>query len=217
VKITEISPQKNKKGRFNLYIDDNFFCGISALTLTKENLYTTLEIDEERLERIFLGELENRIFERLVRNISDHPKTEFQVRRYIRDLFFKKKGSWFSKDLDINKQEIEEKVIKRLKEYNFLNDESYAQLFVESRIKSRPRGKLILINELRKKGISKDIAEKVCNELIEDEYSLIQKVYKKKYKEEIFTIKDQKKIQYLQRKGFSWDLIQKLIKDDTGE
>jgi len=162
-------------------------------------------------------ELENRIFERLVRNISDHPKTEFQVRRYIKDLFYKKKGSWFSKDTEIDKEQIEEKVIERLNEYNFLDDESYARLFVESRIKNKPRGKIILINELRKKGISKDIAENVCNELIEDEYSLIQKVYAKKYRDEIFTIKDQKKIQYLQRKGFSWDLIQKLITNDSRE
>ena len=217
MKITELSPQKKRQGRFNLYVDDSFFCGISALTLTKENLYTTLEIEEERLEKILLLELENRIFERLVRNISDHPKTEFQVRRYIKDLFYKKKGSWFSKDTEIDKEQIEEKVIERLNEYNFLDDESYARLFVESRIKNKPRGKIILINELRKKGISKDIAENVCNELIEDEYSLIQKVYAKKYRDEIFTIKDQKKIQYLQRKGFSWDLIQKLITNDSRE
>jgi regulatory protein len=217
VKITEISQQKKKQERYNLFVDGEFFCGISTLTLTKENLYKDLEINEKRLEEILSSELENRIFERVVNNITARPKTEFQVRRYIRDLFFKKGGSWFSKDININTKEIEEIVIKRLKKYDLLNDESYARLFVESRVRSKPRGKMILVNELRKKGVSKDISEKIVNELVEDESSLLKKVYEKKYGEETFTKKDQKKIQYLQRKGFSWDLIKSLMKDDTGE
>jgi regulatory protein len=215
--ITEISPQKNKQDRYNLFVDEEFFCGISSLTLAKENLYKGLEIDNERLEKILFLELENRIFERTAQNITNHPKTEFQVRRYIKDIFFKKKGSWFSKDLDINKEKLEEKIISRLTKYGFINDQAYAKAFVESRIKNKPRGKRVLINELRKKGISKDIAENICNSLVEDEEDLLQKVYAKRYKNEKFSIKDTKKIQYLQRKGFSWDLIKKLITDDTGE
>lgn len=217
MKITEISQQKNKKDRFNLYIDNDFFCGISALTLTRENLYVGLELEEDRLNEILSLELENQVFERVLNNISNNSKTEFQVRRYIKDLFFKKKGDWFSKGIEVNELEILENVIKRLKDYNFLDDESYARIFVESRIKNKPRGKIVLINELRKKGISKNIAQRVCDELIEDELFLLKKIYEKKYGEENLTVKDQKKIQYLQRKGFSWDLIQTLITDDTGE
>ncbi len=217
MKITGISQQKNKQDRFNLYVDDDFFCGISELTLIKENLYVGLELDNERLNRILFLELENRIFERALNNISSNPKTEFQVRRYIRELFFKKKGEWFSKGIEVDEEEILERVVKRLKDYNFLDDEAYARMFVESRIKNKPRGKMVLINELRKKGISKDIAQRICDEMVEDEYSLLRKIYLKKYGEERLTKRDTKKIQYLQRKGFSWDLIETLISDDTGE
>ncbi len=217
MKITEISQQKKNKERFNLYIDGDFFCGISSLTLAKENLYTGLDINEERLQRILKIDLESRVFDRVAENISNSPKTEFQVKRYIKDLFFKKQGDWFSKGLEVSETEILENVIKKLKEYKLLDDEIYARMFVESRIKNKPRGKIVLINELRIKGISKDTAQKVCDELIEDELSILKKIYLKKYGEEKLTIKDTKKIQYLQRKGFSWDLIQSLITDDTGE
>lgn len=217
MKITEISQQKKNKERFNLYIDGDFFSGISSLTLAKENLYTGLDINEERLQRILKIDLESRVFDRVAENISNSPKTEFQVKRYIKDLFFKKQGDWFSKGLEVSETEILENVIKKLKEYKLLDDEIYARMFVESRIKNKPRGKIVLINELRIKGISKDTAQKVCDELIEDELSILKKIYLKKYGEEKLTIKDTKKIQYLQRKGFSWDLIQNLITDDTGE
>ena len=217
MKITDISQQKKKKDRFNLYIDGEFFCGISSLTLTRENLYIDLQLEEERLNEILSLELENQIFERTLSNISNNPKTEFQIKRYIKDIFFKKKGKWFSKGMEVNETQIQEGVIGRLKKYSFIDDESYARLFVESRIKNKPRGKIVLINELRTKGISKDMAQKICDELVEDESSLLKKIYTKKYGEEKLTKQDTKKIQYLQRKGFSWDLIQNLITDDTGE
>lgn len=217
MKITEILPQKKKKDRFNLYIDDEFFCGISSLTLTKENLYKGLDIDDERLDKVLSLELENQVFERVLNNISNNPKTEFQVVRYIKHLFFKKKGDWFAKGVEIDEKKILENVVKRLKDYNFLDDESYARMFVEGRIKNKPRGKMVLISELRRKGISKDTAQRVCDELVQDEYALLNKIYTKRYGEEKLTKQDTKKIQYLQRKGFSWDLIQTLITDDTGE
>jgi regulatory protein len=215
--ITEISSQKNKQDRFNIYIDGEFFAGISSLTLAKENLYKGLEIEEERLNNILLLELENRIFDRVVNNISNTPKTEFQIKRYIKDLIYKKRGKWFSKDFPIEEEDLISKIVTKLLEYKFLDDEAYARMFVQSRIRNKPRGKFVLIRELVKKGIKKDIAIKVCDELIDDEYDILKKTYQKKYKDENITMDDSKKIQYLQRKGFNWDLIKKYIDDDTRE
>ena len=217
MKITDISQQKNNIERFNLYIDGVFLCGISSLTIAKENLYKGLDINEERLNELLRLDLENRVFDRVVENLSRSPKTEFQIKRYISELLFKKSGKWFSKDIDIDEKNLKERVVEKLRKYDFLNDEAYARMFVESRIRTKPRGKIILINELRSKGISKDIAQRVCDELVEDELSLLKKIYLKKYGEEPFSIKDTKKIQFLQRKGFSWDLIQNILNDDSGE
>lgn len=217
MKITEISQQKNNKERFNLYVDDSFLCGISSSTIAKENLYKGMEIDERRMENILKSDLENRVFDRVAENLSKSPKTELQVKRYMSELLFKKSGKWFSKDINIEEKELKENVLNRLKEYNFLNDEAYARMFVESRIRNKPRGKMILINELRVKGISKEMAQRVCDELVDDEFSLLRRIYTKKYGDEPISYHDTKKIQFLQRKGFSWDLIQKILTDDSGE
>jgi SOS response regulatory protein OraA/RecX len=54
-------------------------------------------------------------------------------------------------------------------------------------------------------------------ELIPDEYRMLVDVYEKKYHNEKISRRDSKKISFLLRKGFSWDLIDQFISDDTRE
>ena len=67
------------------------------------------------------------------------------------------------------------------------------------------------------KGVNKEIARKKVDELVEDEYEVLKRTYRKKFREENITIRDSKKIDFLKRKGFSWDLIEKLIKNESEE
>ena len=67
------------------------------------------------------------------------------------------------------------------------------------------------------KGISKEIAEKKLEELVEDEYDILKRVYEKKYGESKITKEDRKKIDFLLRKGFNWDLIERLINNESEE
>jgi len=144
------------------------------------------------------------------------PKTERQVRIYLKDLSFKKKGKWFESLGGDILSKIIEKVVSKLNEYKYIDDERFAELFVSSRMKNKPRGKDVLRMELLSKGVSKDIALKVINLLVEDEASLLVETYRKKYKEEKITKNDRKKIDFLRRKGFNWDLIEQFINNESG-
>lgn len=213
--LTLLESQKKDPSRVNLHIDGNFFCGISVNTIIKYSLYVGKEITQEILDELFFSELEGRFFDRAIGFLERAPKTERQVRMYLKDLSFKKKGKWFDTlDADILSK-IAEKVIEKLNEYKYIDDEKFAELFVASRTKNKPRGKEVLIMELLSKGVSKDIAKKVVNLLVEDEYSLMIETYKKKYKEEKITMNDRKKIDFLRRKGFNWDLIEKFINNES--
>ena len=150
--ITDVQQQKRNTSRFNLYIDNKFYAGISANTLAKFNLYKEKEIDEEELQKILYQDLKQRFTDRVINNIARSPKTEFQIRRYLNELSFKKKGDWFDKEINIDSDNMFNEIVETLKELELLNDRTYAQLFVESRIKNKPRGKYVLISEL----ISKD-------------------------------------------------------------
>lgn len=213
--LTLLESQKKDPSRVNLYIDGNFFCGISVNTIAKYNLYVGKEISQEILDELFFSELEGRFFDRAIGFLERAPKTERQVRMYLKDLSFKKKGKWFDALDGENLSKIVENVVKKLNEYRYIDDEKFAELFVNSRTKNKPRGKEVLIMELLSKGVSKDIAQKVVNLLVEDEYSLMLETYKKKYKEEKITMNDRKKIDFLRRKGFNWDLIEQFINNES--
>lgn len=215
--VSKLEYQKRDPNRVNLFIDGKFFCGISLDTLAKEALYEGLEIEQKDLNRILEMEITNRFLSRAMEYIARSPKTEYQMYKYLRELRFKKKDVWFKDSLDIEWEKLFDTIVEKLKKYKYIDDESFARLFVSSRLKNKPRGKSILIGELLSKGVSKDIAELVCNEEIVDEYELLKAVFEKKYKGKKYDYKDSKMINFLLRKGFSWDLIQRLKSDDSEE
>lgn len=215
MRVTKIEYQKKDPNRVNIYIDEKFFCGISLDTLASENLYEGLDINNVVLERILEKDLKSRFITRVVEYLSHSPKTEFQIKRYLKELKFKKKDIWFKEDISIDWDIFFNEILSKLKEYKYIDDESFARSFVLSRLRNRPRGKSVLISELISKGVSKDIAEGVCNEEIEDELTTLRKAFEKRYREKSFDINDQKMVGYLLRKGFNWDLIEQFNKDES--
>ncbi len=215
--ITKIEYQKNDPQRVSLFIDGKFFCGISIDTLARESLYEGLKLESDDLNRITNSELYQRFLTRCVDYIARSPKTEFQIKKYLHDLRFKKKDIWFTENIDIEWEDMFERILTQLTKYKYIDDENYARLFVQSRLRLKPRGKSVLIGELLSKGVNKEIAEGVCEEEVEDEYSLLLRTYQKRFKEKKFDRRDSKMVGYLLRKGFSWDLIEKLEQDDSKE
>jgi regulatory protein len=119
------------------------------------------------------------------------------------------------KDIPLDWETLYGKIIDRLKEYKYIDDEAFARMFVNSRLTNKPRGKSVLIGELLSKGIDKELAIQVCNELVEDELDILDKAFKKRYKEEKLDLKNTKMVSFLMRKGFNWDLIERYSKDES--
>ncbi len=215
MKISKLISQKRDSSRVNLYLEEDFFCSISLNTVAKFDIYVGKDIDEEKLNEILISDLQQRLFDRACLYISKSVKTEKQIKRYIQDILLKKKGIWYANlDKDLL-QNISENVVKNLNKYSYIDDENYAELFISSRLKNKPRGKIVLISELISKGVSKEIAQRKVDEMVEDEYDILKRTYQKKYKDEKISLDDRKKISFLLQKGFSWDLIEELINNES--
>lgn len=215
MKISKLISQKRDSSRVNLYLEEDFFCSISLNTVAKFDIYVGKDIDEEKLNEILISDLQQRLFDRACLYISKSVKTEKQIKRYIQDILLKKKGIWYANlDKDLL-QNISENVVKNLNKYSCIDDENYAELFISSRLKNKPRGKIVLISELISKGVSKEIAQRKVDEMVEDEYDILKRTYQKKYKDEKISLDDRKKISFLLQKGFSWDLIEELINNES--
>ncbi|NLB12267.1 recombination regulator RecX, partial [Candidatus Dojkabacteria bacterium] len=60
MKVTKLVSQKRDPDRVNMYIDEEFFCGISLDGIAKFNIYLGKELEESDLEEILFEELKNR-------------------------------------------------------------------------------------------------------------------------------------------------------------
>ncbi len=115
------------------------------------------------------------------------------------------------------------KIIDKLKEWDYLDDEKFAQAWIEERILHHPKGRIALSRELREKGISSQIIDKLLNHYLphDKEKEIAKKLLIKKLAKEKYTPIEKKKrrvFEYLARRGFSFSLIQEILnKDLEGE
>lgn len=136
---------------------------------------------------------------RALRFLSFRPRSEKEIRDYLS----KKKVS----------ELVAQKILSKLKENKFLNDEEFAKWWVEQRTLVKPRAWRVIKIELKQKGIPKEIIEqltqntefKLQNDL-EMAIKLAQKRlprYKNLPNQEIY----QKLSRYLASKGFDWETV----------
>ena len=129
-------------------------------------------------------------------------------KRYTQKEMEKKlKGKEFAKGDDI------QKVIARLKEYKYINDNDYANAFIQTRVRFAPRGKRLMALELRQKGIDKETVKQQIDECEINELDLAREVLKRKQSalKKYFGQKKREKIfMILASKGFSFDTIYKV-------
>jgi len=217
MRISKLITQERNVERVSMFLDDEFACGLSLNTLAKYNLFVGKEIEESEYIKILYDDLGERLFNRAVDYLGSSIKTTKQISIYLNNTLYKKKGLWYE---DLSKEaraELVESVMKKLEKYSYLNDSEFAEAFITARIKNKPRGKSILLGELLQKGVSKDIAEEKLKELVQDEYDMLKRVYEKRYKDELVSMRDRKKIDFLLRKGFNWDLVEKFINEKSKE
>jgi regulatory protein len=113
-------------------------------------------------------------------------------------------------------EDIIDNVIDKLIEQKFLNDETFAQMWVRSRSEMKPRSLWVIKRELQQKGISEDIIEKLLGEKdkAETDFKAAKLIVEKKIhkyqgleRQETY----QKLGAFLARRGFNWDTIKKSI------
>lgn len=145
--------------------------------------------------------------------VSIHPRSEKEIVAYIRKRNNKLHGS----------EEIVSAALTRLKELGYIDDEIYTKRFIESRNRSRPKGKKLIQLELLRKGVSRDIIDSVDREMGESEgptdIELARGVAQKKYSLwKKLPIPEQKKklFGFLQRRGFSSTVVFRVIDELTG-
>lgn len=201
MKITKIESQKNKN-RVNVYIDENFAFGIDIEILYKYSLEVDMEIDESFIEDVLQGEEQNRANNYALNLLSYRWRSECEIRNSMNT-----KG--YSQDTIDN-------TIKFLKEQELIDDRRFAESFIKDKINFRDWGSYRLKQELFSKGVSKNIVDEVIEKYCDDEFERAMNLASKKiksYKNDDKNAIYRKLGGYLQRKGYSYDVISKVLKE----
>jgi len=214
-KITAITVQKKDNDRFNLFVDGEFLFGVGVSTVAKNNLYINKDISDDEIEKIRIEDLVDRVYLRVSEYAINSHKTSKDIINYCRELLYTKADDWFPKDL-LNelKETLPEQILQKLIDNGIVNDKIYAEMFVEDRLKYRPRSKRMIISELIKKGINVEQAKETVENIEIDERKIIREILMKKYHTDKITRQDNKKISFLAGKGFDWDTISDVIDDE---
>lgn len=157
--------------------------------------------------------MDTTLYESLLRSayrfLSFRPRSEKELSDFLQNKLVKWK---------VAGQISVKKTIERLRELGYVDDRKFVLWWIEQRSTFRPKGKRVVKMELLKKGISREIIEDVLskagNESPFDELMLAQKAVGKKLV--IWTklplIEQKKKVYtFLAQRGFTTDIIQKLI------
>lgn len=202
LKITKLEPQKRNINRVSIYINDKFALGVHRNIIYKFNIEEGKVIDKEYFDKIIKSEEQKKANDYAVKLLSYRQRSQKEIEDKM-----KQKG------YDI---EIINKTLNWLKDYNLINDEDFAKEYVLSKVKKYGSRRIKL--ELSRKGVDEEIIQTVLEEEIGDdtEYNIALESAKKKIKayqgQERNTIY-RKLAAYLQRRGFSYDIISKVLRE----
>lgn len=198
-KITKLEIQKKNKERVNIYVNEVFFMGIDASLVYTLNLKKGDIIDEEKLKEIVAKESLSSARTKAMNILNRTAISEKKLREKLSDY---------------DESTVDE-VINKLKEYNFLNDKDLAKRITNDNLHLSRFGRNKIKQNLYKKGISKEDIEDTISEIdTDEEYENALYLGKKrleKLKNEDNRVKYQKLTQHLSYKGFSYDIIKRVI------
>lgn len=200
MKITSIEPQKNKN-RVNIYIDNLFTIGIDNELRYKYKLEVDMEVDDYFIQDILKAEEQHKVTNYALNLLSYRQRSEKEIY-----LALKRKG--------FDETYINYSINYCIKN-NYINDKSFAKSFINDKLNLNKLGPERIKYELILKGISKDIIEELLIIDSDKQYEMAIELAQKKlpsYKKDKPEAIYRKLSALLQRKGYSYDIISRVMR-----
>lgn len=204
--ITDIQKQKTDPSRYSIFLDGIFFSGATEESINRFNLKCGKEIDDSKLEELLYEEEFSRAKDYVYKLLAKRMYTKKEIQNKLQSRKYSLK--------------VIQNILSLMEEYRYLNDKSFAEEWIESRIRAKPKGKIALKRELMQKGIDESIVEQALeNKLDESKLSetaleLARRRLKSYSKDDALTAK-RKLMNFLIRRGFDFETIRNVIEKVT--
>ena len=197
-KITAIAAQQKNPDRVNISLDGEFAFGLSRIVAAW--LQVGQELSDEKIAALQSEDAREVAYGKALRFLGYRPRSIQEVRE------------------NLQKHEIPEnaieQVLKRLQDTNLLNDQQFAQAWVENRNTFRPRSRRALAMELRRKGLDDEVVQRVLDDNVDENTLALEAARKYVRKVQHLEWPDfrQKLGGFLGRRGFSYGVISPILR-----
>lgn len=200
--ITAITVQQKNKDRLNVFVNHQYVFSIHRQHLTAFKPGDT--IDPADIDRLKKADEYDTAYFRALFFLKFRPRSRYEIQRYLKDKNFL--------------SDTVTATIRRLEAAGHLNDLDFARLWVENRMRCKPKGMIALRGELKEKGIAEEIIQTVLADLDEKQAAwaaVLPKLYhwNKLEKEEF----KKKMVGYLTRRGFRYSLCSDIFEQAWAE
>ncbi len=194
--ITALEIQKRNKERVNVFLDGVYRFSVNLMdaarlhrgqTLT-DNDIAALKADDDVVKAV----------ESAVRFLSYRPRSTHEVRRNLTEKMME--------------PQVIDAALERLSALGYLDDEAFARFWVENRTSFKPLAPTALRYELRRKGISDTIIASVLETV--DPHAAARQAAEtqvRRLRGKDHSTFHRKLSSFLQRRGFSYDVIREVI------
>lgn len=200
--LTKIAAQKKNPDRVSLFIDGEFRIGLDRKILSAHQLEVGAFIDAGMLREFIEREEFRKALVRAYRLLARRAHSCAQLEKKLLEKGFH--------------PAVIGKVIDQLLAEKYLDDRAFALAYCNSRLLTRPVGRICLMHELKISGVEQNIIDEITAVVYAEtpEEALAESVLQKK--EKSFSrfdekIAEKKKIQFLKNRGFAWDVIRKVL------
>lgn len=201
-KITAISVQQKSPNRVNIHLDGEFAFAVARITAAW--LKVGDELSDEKIAGLLAEDARERAYQQAMLFLSYRARSEKEIRQ------------------NLQKHEIPEDVIgetiERLRGAGLVNDNEFAQAWVENRNIFRPRSRRTLAMELRQKGLDDETVHSAVSGV--DEESLAYQAAQKRLgrlKGLEWNDFRKKLSEFLARRGFPYSIIAPVVVRAWGE
>ena len=197
IRITNLKQGVRNPDRVNVYVNDKFSFSLDVSQVVDFKIKKGLVISEEQLEEFKKASEFGKLYQRALEWVLVRPRSIKETRDYLCKKIFEKK---------LDKNYID-RIIEKLQSKKYLDDERFAEYYVENRFVKKGVSLKRLRMELMKKGVSKDIIDEVlANSDRNDEEEIAKIIAKKRAKYD-----DEKLTAYLLRQGFLYDSVREQV------
>jgi regulatory protein len=189
--ITTLEYQKKNRDRVSVHLDGQFAFGLPAIVAAR--LRTGQYLSDAEVKALEEEGAIETAYNRVLNYLSYRPRSRAEVVTYLQRR-------------DVPERQIEG-VASRLEGTGLLDDEAFAQFWVENRERFRPRGKRALRYELRSKGIGDEVIDQVLAsvDVSAGAYRAARKKARQLGRLDRVTF-ERKLVDYLIRRGFGYEV-----------